>query len=258
MNSINHPVVPMPMPMTDTSTLSARERELLELSLATDYGTPLYKIRHFVGDAQITRYAKYKQLMLELRAREEIIEQTLVTIEKNKAHIEEVKELILAAETSAARKKLEWDLTSNVNDLAKTERRLAMAYKERGHFLRVLNEMYETGEAYLDDGTDLKMALIDDDLGEELEAEHWVYRLGKQAALDLIAYGHIGVGNFEAISMMSEEQAVKTLQLAITWSHSVKTALGMMESTIISAIESGNINTTTKIEDQVMPKELEN
>lgn len=82
MNSINHPVVPMPMPMTDTSTLSARERELLELSLATDYGTPLYKIRHFVGDAQITRYAKYKQLMLELRAREEIIEQTLVTIEK--------------------------------------------------------------------------------------------------------------------------------------------------------------------------------
>lgn len=250
-------VVPMPMPMTDTSMLSPKERDLLELALATDHGTPLFKVRHFVGDAQITRYAKYKQMMLELRAREEIIEQTLVTLEKNKAHIEEVKELIEAAETPAKRAQLQWDLTSHINDVAKTERRLQMAYKERGHFLQILNEMYENGEAYLEDGTDLRKALVDEELGERLEAEHWTYRLGKQAALDLIAYGHIGTGNLEAISMMNEEQAVKTLQLAMTYSHSVKKALGTMEQTIIQAIESGQINSTIDIEQQQTPKELE-
>ena len=250
-------VVPMPMPMTDTSMLSENEKSLLQLAMATDHGTPLFKIRHFVGDAQITRYAKYKQLMLELRSREEIIEQTLVTLEKNKAHIEEVEEMILQTTSAATRKKLEWDLTSHINDVAKTQRRLQMAYRERGHFLEILKEMYANGEAYLEDGTDMRKALIDDELGERLEAEHWTYRLGKQAALDLIAYGHIGTGNLEAISMMSEDQAVKTLQLAMTYSHSVKKALGTMEQTIIQAIESGHVNTTTKIENQETPKELE-
>lgn len=255
-NHLPKTVVPMPMPMTDTSMLSENDKQLLELALATDHGTPLFKIRHFVGDAQITRYAKYKQLMLELRSREEIIEQTLVTLEKNKAHIEEVKEMIENAPTAAAAKKLQWDLTSHVNDVAKTERRLQMAYRERGHFLKILNEMYASGEAYLADGTDMRKALIDEDLQEELEAEHWTYRLGKQAALDLIAYGHIGTGNLEAISMMSESQAVKTLQLAMTYSHAVKKELGIMESTIIDAIESGRINSTTDIEKQQTPKEL--
>ena len=249
-------IVPMPMPMTDTSMLSENDKQLLELALATDHGTPLFKIRHFVGDAQITRYAKYKQLMLELRSREEIIEQTLVTLEKNKAHIDEVKEMIELAPTQAAAKKLKWDLTSHVNDVAKTERRLQMAYRERGNFLKVLNEMYTSGEAYLEDGTDMRKAMIDEDLNEQLEAEHWTYRLGKQAALDLIAYGHIGTGNLEAISMMNESQAVKTLQLAMTYSHAVKKELGIMESTIIEAIETGRINSTTDIEKQQTPKEL--
>lgn len=250
-------IVPMPMPMTDTSMLSETEKDLLTLAMATDHGTPLFKIRHFVGDAQITRYAKYKQLMLELRSREEIIEQTLVTIEKNKAHIEEVKELIADAPTEAAARKLHWDLTSHVNDLAKTQRRLQMAYRERGHFFEVLREMYESGEAYLEDGTDMRQAMVDDELAERLEAEHWTYRLGKQAALDLIAYGHIGTGNLEAISMMSEAQAVKTLQLAMTYSHTVKKELGLMEQTIIEAIESGRVNRTIDIEKQETPKELE-
>ena len=248
--------VPMPMPMTDTSMLTNNDKELLELALATDHGTPLFKIRHFVGDAQITRYAKYKQLMLELRAREEVIEQTLVTLEKNKAHIEEVKEMIEHSSTQAAAKKLRWDLTSHVNDVAKTERRLQMAYRERGNFLQIINEMYESGEAYLEDGTDMRLAFTDPELAEQLEAEHWTYRLGKQAALDLIAYGHIGTGNLEAISMMSEPQAIKTLQLAMTFSHAVKSKLGIMESTIIEAIESGRITSTTDIEKIETVKEL--
>jgi hypothetical protein len=118
--------------------------------------------------------------------------------------------------------------------------------------------MYHTGEAYLEDGTDLKLSLSDPELAERLEAEHWVYRLGKQAALDLIAYGHIGTGNLEAITMLDEEAAAKTLEIAMTYSHSMKKALGTMEQTIIEAIESGNIGTTSiKIENQKLSKHLE-
>lgn len=254
----NNEITPLPMPLTDISNLTEKQIDLLHLALQTDHGTPLFKIRHFVGDAQITRYAKYKQLMLELRAREELIEQTLVQLEKNKSHVEEVKERLLVTETEATRKSLMWDLTSHINDIAKTERRLKMAYTERGHYFTALEEMYRTGEAYLEDGTDLKLSLSDSELSEKLEAEHWVYRLGKQAALDLIAYGNIGTGNLEAITMLDEETAIKTLEIAMTYSHNVKTALGTLEQTIIQAIESGKAGSKSiKIENQKSIKQLE-
>lgn len=253
----NQEIVPLPSPEANRSYLSDSDKELLQLAMDTEHGTPVFKIRHFVGDAQITKYAKYKQLLLEIRSREEMIEQTLVTIEKNKANIEECKELIALTPSNATRKKLEWELVSNTNDMMKTERRLKMMYTERDNYLGILKEMYETGEAYLEDGTDLKQSVIDKELGEKLEAEHWVYRLGKQAALDLIAYGHIGTGNLEAISQLNEETAIRTLGLAMTYSHSVKKALGTMESSIIEAIESGQINSTIKIEKQDTLKELE-
>lgn len=238
---------------TDRSTLSERDSELLDLALKIDHGTPLFKIRHFVGDAQITSFAKYKQMMLELRSREEIIEQAIVNVEKNKAQIALAEENLALADSPAKRRLAELDLISNQNDLLKTERRLAMAYKERDNFITILNEMYATGEAYLADGTDLKDVMLDDARLEELEAQHWTYRLGKQAALDIIAYGHVGTGNLEAISMMSEQQAAETLKLAITWSHGVKTALGELEEDVIKALSNKELNSTTKIEKQRTP-----
>jgi hypothetical protein len=42
----------------------------------------------------------------------------------------------------------------------------------------------------------------------------------------------------------------------MTYSHSVKNALGLMEKTIIEAIESGQISSTLKIDNQELPKEL--
>lgn len=250
-------ITPIPMPLTDISNLSEQERDYVHLALQSDFGTPLFKIRHFVGDSQITKYSKYKQLLLELRAREEALEQLLVSIEKAKAVIEQIKEKISKEENEANKKVLLWDLTSNINDLAKTERRLKMTYKERGYYITILNEMYQTGEAYLEDGTDLKQAMLDDELSEKLEAEYWTYRLGKQAALDLMTYGHIGSGNMDAISMLNEDQAAKTLQVALAYSHSLKTSIGMMEKNIIEAIENGTLKPNIKIEKQQTPKELE-
>lgn len=253
----NKEIATFSLPVPDKSTLTEQDKDLLQLAMDTDHGTPLFKIRHFVGDSQVTKYAKYKQLLIEIRAREEMIEQTLVALEKNKYSIEESKEL-LETETSPAKiKRLHLELSNNINDMAKTKRRLNMMYTERGHFLTALKEMYANGDAYLEDGTDLKDAINDPVLSEELEARHWTYRLGKQAALDLIAYGNIGTGNLEAISQMTEEQAVKTLQLAMTYSHSVKTSLGIMEKTIIEAIDSGQIPSTLRIDNQKLPKALE-
>jgi hypothetical protein len=246
-----------PYPETNTNDLTPRKKDLLDLAMKTEHGTPLFKIRHFVGDAQITRYAKFKQMLLEIRAREEIIEQTIVSVEKFKARAAEAKEQLEVETSPAKRHSLAWEVTSLVNDVAKTERRLAMAYKERGLFIEALDEMYRDGSAYLDNGMDLAEALQDDYISEQLEAEHWTYRLGKQAALDLIATGHIGTGNLEAISMMNEDQALSTLRLALTYSNGMQKALGIIEKDVINELESGRLSLTTKIEKMETKKELE-
>ena len=75
-------------------------------------------------------------------------------------------------------------------------------------------------------------------MSHELETQHWRQRLGKQAALDIIAMGRIGTGNMEAISQMDEEDAVSALTIAMDWSTRVNKALGQIENNVIQEIES--------------------
>ena len=243
-------------PMSDTSDLSEREKEFLNFAVRLEHGTPTFKIRHFVGDAQITAYAKYKQIMLELRSREELIETMIMNVSKLKAEASLIEKQYEFADEDA-RSVLEWDIKIKQNEVVKTERRLALAYDERRKYLTVLHEMYANGEAYLEDGTDMKDACLDPVRSEDLERQHWIHRLGKQAAMDMISYGHIGTGNLEAISMMDESTAVETLRLAITFSHGVKSALGSIEQGVLKAITDGSVTTTLKIEKQSTQAELE-
>lgn len=222
--------------VSDQTDLSERQRDWLSFSLTLDHGTPYFKIKHFVGDAQITPYQKYKQLLLEIRSREEIVENLLMNIAKQEAQIEIIYEE-LSELTSTARIKLkEFELVTNKNDLIKLHRRLKQAYEERRYFLKALEDMYDTGEAYLPDGTDLKDAVVDEDLSHKLEAEHWVQRLGKQAALDLISIGKVGTGNMDAISMLPKDTQVEALTIAIDWATRVDNALGQIQAKAVKQL----------------------
>jgi hypothetical protein len=242
-------------PMTDRSMLSEREKDLVQFAVALEHNSPMFKIRHFVGDAQVTPYAKYKQLMLEIRTREELIETMEMSVAKLEAEAALLEEDYERAD-ERYKKVLIWDLKTKQNEALKTKRRLESAYDERSKYLLAVQEMYASGEAFLEDGTDLREVVLDPVRSEEMERNHWVYRLGKQAALDMISYGHIGTGNLEAISMMDERTATETLHLAITYSHGVKTALGKMEQGIIEAINRGEVAQTMKIENHKQPNQL--
>ena len=210
---------------SEKAALSDKERELLDFSMDFEHDTPYFKIKHFVGDAQVTPYAKYKQFLLEIRSREEVLENLLMNVAKQEATIEVIKEEITELTSPAKIKVKEFELITNQNDLIKIRRRVNQAYIERKNFLRAIDEMYKSGEAYLADGTDLKDALRDPELSHKLEAEHWRYRLGKQAALDILSVGKIGSGNMEAITMMGEEDAIAAMNVAINWSTRMSTAL---------------------------------
>lgn len=239
--------------VTDTSDLNEKQIDLLKFSLDVDHGTPYFKIKHFVGDAQITPYQKYKQFLLEIRSREEVIENLLMNIAKQEAQIEVIHEEMDGITSPAKIKLKEFELITNKNDLLKLHRRLHQCYVERRNYILALEEMYKTGEAYLPDGTDLKDAILDEELSAKLEAEHWVQRLGKQAALDLMAMGKIGTGNMDAISQMDTDSAVAALTVAVDWATRVDNALGQIQSNKIKELANKQF-TIELIEDR---KELE-
>ncbi len=222
--------------------LTEEQKSWIDVSVDIDHGTPYFKIKHFVGDAQITSFHKYKQFILELRAREEIIENLLMNIARQEAMIEVIYEEMNDISSNAKMKLKEFDLITNKNDLLKLHRRLKQAYNERNTYVEAIQEMYDSGEAYLPDGTDMKLALSDEKKMYELEAEHWKYRLGKQAALDMISTGKIGVGNMEAISMLSESDQVDTLNVAIGWASRVDNALGEIQKTVLKELENKSFN----------------
>jgi hypothetical protein len=231
---------------TYRTDLTDQQNEWLEFSTEIDHSMPYFKIKHFIGDAQITAYQKYKQFLLEIRAREESLENLIMNIARQEAVIEVIYEDMEKISSPAQMKLKEFELITNRNDLLKLHRRLGQGYEERKSFIMALQEMYDTGEAFLEDGTDLKDAIQDRKRVEQLEEEYWKYRLGKQAALDMISTGKIGTGNMEAITMLDHEDQVKTLNVAIDWATRVDGAMGEIQSKIVKQL--ANVNYDIKLE----------
>ena len=123
------------------------------------------------------------------------------------------------------------------------KRRLDQALEERAQYLKLIQEMYDNGEAYLPDGMDLRDAIQDPYIDGLLEKDHWISRLGKQAALDLLSYGYIGSGNMEAITMLNDQDAMESVQTALVFSNRIKNELALTEGKLMQEIESGGTNT---------------
>jgi len=223
--------------ITDTSMLTDKQKDIILFSANQDWGTPIFKLRHFVGDAQITPYAKMRQFIIELRNREEMVEQMEVDVAKNEALINIEIDKMEAAQTENEKKYFQIEIQRLINDNNKFKRRLNTAYGERARILEVIDEMYQTGEAYLEDGTEIISIIGDSEKEEALEAEYWTYRLAKQAALDILSYGHIGTGNMDAISMMGADQQIDTLQLAVAYSSQIDASLTEMSGDALSRLD---------------------
>ena len=199
---------------TNTAFLTEEQRQLIAQSLNQKWVIPEFKVKNFIGNAQITPYAKIKQYLLELNTRESAVEAMEYEVQKIAFEIEIQQEL--KAETpSPAQKKLH-DL--EIIKLERVQRkslvRLRDSYIERDLYLKLIEEFNNTPEGYDEQGRRL-MDLIDiPEEAEKLERHYWTLRLAKQTALDMIAYGRAGVGNMEAVSMLETDQQYEVMQIA--------------------------------------------
>ena len=203
---------------SDVSMLTEDEKKLIKLSMNKEWTNPKFKLRWFVGQAQITPFAKFRQWLLEIKSKEESIE----NMEYELAKLELEKDRFIRIRDNSAddldRRGAEIELWNNERMVYTTKRRLQDWYLERQHLVDLLQEFLASDEAKLKDGSGRTyMDIMNTEEEDTFEAEIWTNRLAKQAACDMMFYGRINSGNMDAILSMSPEQQADTLNLAINF-----------------------------------------
>jgi hypothetical protein len=219
---------------TNTSMLDEADKEMIKYAINKEWTNPKFKMRYFVGQTQITPFAKLRQWLLELRTREESIEHTEYEIRKWEVNINRHKHLAENHEDPFERELNAIEAEKLVRQQLATRRRLQDWYLERQQFIDLINEFKESEEALLPDGSGRTyFDIINTDEEDLYEAEYWTNRLAKQASSDLLFYGRVNTGNMDAILSMGEQQQAETLALA----HSYATQIKQIETSIQLEVE---------------------
>jgi len=226
--------------LTETNNLSDKDRNLLNLVVKKEFGTPKFKIDHFIGNAQFTTYAKFRQFLIELRTREEMLEDMELLAEKYQTQADLEEEMKDNAKSKIQKKLHDIEIRKNIQDKNRVLRRLEAAYKERQKYLDLINSMIDSGEALLSDGRNMLEIYGNEEEEERLEKEYWTERLGRQAALDMISYGRIGAGNMEAILQLDPDHKYETMQYAISFSTQKQIEINSMQQRTLEIIQGNN------------------
>lgn len=208
---------------SDVSMISDQEKDMIEFALNKEWTNPKYKLRYFVGQAQITPFSKFRQWLLEIKSKEESIDNMEYEISKFEIEIERFRRMADQAHDDLDRRLAEVEAKNAERNLVMSKRRLQDWYLERQHLLDLMQEFQESEEAIIPDGSGRTyMDILNTEEEDVYEAEYWTNRLAKQAATDMLFYGRIGTGNMDAILSMSPEQQAETLALTMNFSTQIQ------------------------------------
>ena len=195
------------------------EKLVIEKALNKEWTNPKYKMKYFVGQAQITPFSKFRQWLLEIKSKEESIENMEYEMAKFEIEVARFQRMADEAYDDLDRRLAEVEKWNAERNLIMSKRRLQDWYLERQHLLDLLDEFSQSEEAIIPDGTGRTYWDIinteEEDIHEEI---YWTNRLAKQAATDMIFYGRIGTGNMDAILSVGSEQQAEILSLTMNYS----------------------------------------
>ena len=241
--------------LSDSSMLNDREKETITYALNKEWTNPKYKMHYFVGQAQITPYSKYRQWLLEVKSKEESIENIEYEIRKYEVEIRRFQRMADQAHDDLDRDMALIEKENAEKNIITSKRRLNDWYLERQHYLDLIYEFEESDEAILPDGTGRTYKdILNTDEEDIYEAEYWTNRLAKQAATDMLFYGRIGTGNMDAILSMSPEQQAETFALCINFSTKVKAYTTQLEHRAEEQLKLG-ADEPGELKDLLGPKE---
>jgi hypothetical protein len=238
---------------SDVSMLSEEDQSLIKIAMNKEWTNPKFKLRWFVGQAQITPFAKFRQWLLEIKAKEESIENMEYEIAKHEVECERFRRMAAEAIDDLDRRLAELELWNRERLSYTSKRRLQDWYLERQHLIDLCTEFMASEEAKLPDGSGRTYMDIMNTAEEDVyESQYWTNRLAKQAACDMIFYGRINSGNMDAILMLSPDQQSETLALTVNFATKLQAYQGQLQSAADKQLGVGTFNTDAL----TTPKEL--
>lgn len=202
---------------SDASMLTNQEKDLVTLAMNKEWTNPRFKLRWFVGQTQITPFAKLRQWLLEIKGKEEAIENMEYEIAKWDNEIAKLKRDRDYCSDEIDKKGFDIEIWNKERLQTTTKRRLQDWYLERQQLIDLTNELLQSEEGKTVDGRSL-LDVLNTKEEDEFEKEYWINRLAKQASCDMMFYGRIGTGNMDAILSLDPKTQAEVFQLTQSFS----------------------------------------
>jgi hypothetical protein len=246
------------MPLTtNVDQLSEKDKETLSSAYNKQWTNPKFKIKWFVGQTQITPFAKLRQWMLELRSREETLQQILYDNKKWEVERDRNQWIADNTEDPFDKRLAQIEAENETKNLDQSRKKLREYYLERQNLIDLINEFLESDEALLPDGSGRTyMDILNTEEEDIYEAEYWTNRLSKQASTDLVFYGRINTGNMDAILSMAPEQQTETLGLALSYASQLQTVQTKLQLEVDEKLKLGAQPTKDLLTPQPMQEKI--
>jgi hypothetical protein len=195
--------------------MSEYDLEIVKNSVTANMGMTEYQCQQFVTNSQLTPYKMVRQALLEIETRYHAYFEIQTSLRKSEIQRKKLIKQRDAITDELDKELVQIDIDKLDYDITIYKRKFAQSESEINAFLSVVKK-------YAPDEESLAPYL---EINEEEEKKYWIARMGKQAALDIIAYGRVGSGNMDSIAMMPQEDQLDTLQLAVQYSGLVNAGL---------------------------------
>ncbi len=228
------------LPNSNTLPALQEHKDLIARSIVGDWSIPEFKLKHFVANSHIHPMHKIKQMMIELNSRQEAVESFNDEKDKLAAEIELEEEMKSMAQFEGQKKLHDIEIRKKKRSLEIAREKTRSLLVEREKFLKAIERFNASPEGIDPETGKLYMDILDDpEHCERIEAKYWEYRLAKQAATDMVAYGRIGVGNMEAIWQLDPDAQNKCLAMAYELVITNETRMNQITDGVQKRLESG-------------------
>jgi len=213
--------------------------EIFELAKKVAIGMSKNQIDDYVIKSHVTGDRQLKQVMLEIENRLHNFEKMKIGERRSALAVKIAQDRLDNAETAFEKEEAEIEVDDAKLDLEMWERRKSQLSYELNVFVEHIQKHITTKE-------ELEKA---SEWNEEEERKYWIARMGKQAALDLMAHGRVGTGNLDSIAMMKQEDQIAILDVASQYSCLMKLSMdkitGRTEKYFKAYAESPDVNIPT-------------
>ena len=182
-----------------------RDRGWIEQSYKLEGGQTKYQNQNFVVGTQITPFKKVQQALLELQSRDNTRVELQYRLDKNAIDIKKLNRQLKLATDPLDKEMIEVEIEKAHYDRTIWEQKVTVCKREIANFTGQLEEMVDKSkgiEYYLD-------------TNEEEDKKYWISRMAKQAACDMISFGHVGTGNMDSIMNLPPDDQIQVLSGAV-------------------------------------------